>query len=128
MGEEDPFDTSAIIIPTGGVRADDSSHLPTSSSAAAKTSDYEERSSTKLPHVLSQLEPFMSPKEKTPENIDDFSAFTNHRRAISNLQDADSMLPQLTSPLSPPAFNPHEILLGSNEAIAGLDSPAPVPT
>ena len=38
------------------------------------------------------------------------------------------MLPQLTSPLSPPAFNPHEILLGSNEAIAGLDSPAPIPT
>ena len=35
------------------------------------------------------------------------------------------MLPQLTSPLSPPAFNPHDILLGSNEAIAGLDSPAP---
>ena len=33
-------------------------------------------------------------------------------------------LPQLTSPLSPPAFNPADIILGSNEAIAGLDSPA----
>ena len=34
------------------------------------------------------------------------------------------MLPQLTSPLSPPAFNPADIILGSNEAIAGLESPA----
>ena len=60
-----------------------------------------------------------------------FSAFTNHRRAVSNFQNTDAMspmLPQLTSPLSPPAFNPHEILLGSNEAIAGLDSPAPIPS
>ena len=59
-----------------------------------------------------------------------FSTFTNHRRAISNLPNIDAMspmLPQLTSPLSPPAFNPHDILLGSNEAIAGLDSPASVP-
>lgn len=29
------------------------------------------------------------------------------------------MLPQLTSPLSPPAFNPADVILGSNEAIAG---------
>ena len=64
-----------------------------------------------------------------------YSAFTSHRRAISgSVQDVNGhgllpqspMLHQLTSPLSPPAFNPHEILLGSNEAIAGLDSPAPV--
>ena len=31
---------------------------------------------------------------------------------------------QLTSPLSPPAFNPADVILGSNEAIAGLESPA----
>ena len=29
-------------------------------------------------------------------------------------------LPKLTDPLSPPAFNPHEIQLDSNEAIAGI--------
>ena len=39
--------------------------------------------------------------------------------------EADGLLPPLTSPFSPPAFNPYDIVLGSNEAIAGLDSPAP---
>ena len=34
-------------------------------------------------------------------------------------------LQQLTSPLSPPAFDPSKVLLGSNEAIAGLESPHP---
>jgi len=64
----------------------------------------------------------------------------DHRRAVSTLSEADNvstkknhffpiktffstlsfqMLPQLTSPLSPPAFNPADIILGSNEAIAG---------
>ena len=59
--------------------------------------------------------PFISPEQRK-----------NHP-GISNVrqEDLDSMLPQLTSPLSPPAFNPHEIILDSNEAIAGLESPAP---
>ena len=47
-----------------------------------------------------------------------------HRRAVSTLSDTDNLLPTLTSPLSPPAFNPADIILGSNEAIAGLESPA----
>lgn len=47
-----------------------------------------------------------------------------HRRAMSTTSDADNMLPPLTSPFSPPAFNPADIILGSNEAIAGLESPA----
>ena len=52
------------------------------------------------------------------------SSDNNHRRALSTLSDADNLLPTLTSPLSPPAFNPADIILGSNEAIAGLESPA----
>ena len=55
-----------------------------------------------------------------------------HRRAVSTMADmrnmeAEGVLPPLTSPFSPPAFNPYDIVLGSNEAIAGLDSPAPRP-
>ena len=48
-----------------------------------------------------------------------------HRRAVSTMSEADTFLPPLASPFSPPAFNPYDIVLGSNEAIAGLDSPAP---
>merc|ERR1719427_422638 len=57
-------------------------------------------------------------------------AIARHRRAVSTMDDmrnmeADTFLPPLASPFSPPAFNPYDIILGSNEAIAGLDSPAP---
>jgi hypothetical protein len=52
------------------------------------------------------------------------SSLASHRRAFSTVSEAEHTLPQLTSPLSPPAFNPADIILGSNEAIAGLDSPA----
>merc|ERR1719427_1735251 len=57
-------------------------------------------------------------------------AIARHRRAVSTMDDmrnmeADGHLPPLTSPFSPPAFNPYDIVLGSNEAIAGLDSPTP---
>ena len=48
-----------------------------------------------------------------------------HRRAVSTVSEAEQSLPPLTSPFSPPAFNPYDIVLGSNEAIAGLDSPFP---
>lgn len=48
-----------------------------------------------------------------------------HRRAMSTMSEAETFLPPLGSPFSPPAFNPYDIILGSNEAIAGLDSPAP---
>merc|ERR1712098_805921 len=49
-----------------------------------------------------------------------------HRRAVSTVSEAEHFLPPLTSPFSPPAFNPYDVVLGSNEAIAGLDSPLPV--
>ena len=74
MIEEDPFDTSAIIIPTAGMKNDNSNYVATSSAnqTPVKTMNYEEKNVTKLPQMLSQLEPFISPKEKTPENNDDF--------------------------------------------------------
>ena len=50
---------------------------------------------------------------------------SRHRRAVSTVSEAESWLPPLTSPFTPPAFNPYDIVLGSNEAIAGLDSPLP---
>merc|ERR1719209_1624652 len=65
-----------------------------------------------------------------PRQMAHSPAITRHRRAVSTMDDmrnmeADGLLPPLTSPFSPPAFNPYDIVLGSNEAIAGLDSPAP---
>ena len=44
---------------------------------------------------------------------------------MSTVSEAETSLPPLTSPFSPPAFNPYDVILGSNEAIAGLDSPVP---
>merc|ERR1719500_1124874 len=76
-----------------------------------------------------------SPKDRQaaseqPRQLPHSPAITRHRRAVSTMGDmrnmeADGLLPPLTSPFSPPAFNPYDIVLGSNEAIAGLDSPAP---
>lgn len=111
--EEDPFDTSAIVIP----------QEPHGNTGVE--SRKEENKSNNVLSLLSQYILEEAPSSKDVETVqDDFNAFANHRRAISCMQDADAMLPQLTSPLSPPAFNPEEIILGSNEAIAGLDSPA----
>ena len=95
----DPFDTSAIVIPA-------------------------ERSSTPNNEVDST-----SASSRPAPTLDPNSIL--FRLMQSNAPDAglnltDSALPQLTSPLSPPAFNPAEVTLGSNEAIAGLESPAPV--
>ena len=86
------------------------------------------------------------PTTITSTDDNDFSEFTNHRRGLSgdkysSYQDLSSHpvagggepilaaaaatcpdtpnLPKLTDPLSPPAFNPHEIQLDCNEAIAG---------
>ena len=54
----------------------------------------------------------------TPDN-------NRHKRAMSTTSEAETFLPPLSSPFSPPAFNPYDVDLGSNEAIAGLDSPSP---
>ena len=74
IAEDDPFDTSAIIIPTENV-----TQPPFETPqiiAHHQKNDAEEKpynnATQKLPHMLSQLEPFISPKEKTPENNDDF--------------------------------------------------------
>ena len=95
------------------------------------TEPEKEKQPDMMPNILAQLTPFMSPPNagatnKMDDQNDDFNTFACHRRAVSH--EAEQILPQLTSPLSPPAFNPNEVLLGSNEAIAGLESPAPAKT
>lgn len=86
--DDDPFDTSNIVIP--------------------------ERSST---------------PQETQTNTQAVTEFNNTLlyQLMTSANGQQEQLPQLTSPLSPPAFNPADIILGSNEAIAGLESPAPVP-
>jgi len=49
---------------------------------------------------------------------------SRHFRAASATSELE-FYPPLSSPFSPPAFNPYCVDLGSNEAIAGLDSPVP---
>jgi len=79
-----------------------------------------------------QATPPPSRRETVQANKDRFSepryglpSPQRHRRAISTMSEAETFLPPLGSPFSPPAFNPYDVILGSNEAIAGLDSPAP---
>ena len=92
----------------------------------------EHKQAEMMPSILAQLAPYLNTpnagvqQSQEVDQNEEFNAFASHRRAVSN--ETLQILPQLTSPLSPPAFNPNEILLGSNEAIAGLESPAPVKT
>merc|ERR1712107_641263 len=69
-----------------------------------------------------------SPKDRQtseqPPQLAHSPAISRHRRAVSTMDDmrnmeADGLLPPLTSPFSPPAFNPYDIVLGSNEAVGG---------
>ena len=71
-----------------------------------------------------------TPEPESSRGSRNYSALPEgrHRRAVSTTSEADTFLPPLTSPFSPPAFNPYDIVLGSNEAIAGLDSPSPYPS
>ena len=96
--------------------------------------EIEHQKAEMMPNILAQLAPYLSPpnagaksSNQEMDQNEEFNAFASHRRAVSN-ETMEQILPQLTSPLSPPAFNPNEVLLGSNEAIAGLESPAPVKT
>ena len=71
MIEEDPFDTSAIIIPSATAVA------PSTATSGLTTGNTQMpianvQKATRLPQMLSQLEPFISPKEKVSENNDDF--------------------------------------------------------
>ena len=167
--EEDPFDTSAIVIPeisqprtsevinsrpkqNGDVAMPASNNLHSDIYAQIKKSGAHQGHSQQ-PSMLSQL---LSCKEgsmvrgntSSPQLLNEISSNDNsssshnnqsrnddlsfdisssgfgHRRAYSSTSEAEHALPQLTSPLSPPAFNPADVILGSNEAIAGLDSPA----
>lgn len=100
--EDDPFDTSGIVL------------QPTSENSFQSA-----RSSTpkkeNIPSHHVQASSMISRLMASEEN-------SQHLRTNSTLS-AEEMAP-LTSPFSPPAFNPSDIILGSNEAIAGLESPA----
>lgn len=93
--EDDPFDTSRIV-------------LPARNADMLRTSTPDLSSSISNPN--SMISRLMQSMQMQQPHQDDATTPT---------------LPVLTSPLSPPAFNPADVVLGSNEAIAGLDSPAP---
>jgi len=73
----------------------------------------------------SRRETVQANKERFSEPRYGLASPQRHRRAMSTMSEAETFLPPLGSPFSPPAFNPYDVILGSNEAIAGLDSPAP---
>ena len=107
--DEDPFDTSGIILP-------ETSNVTMPSSTRIESNESE--SSVSVPPMLAQLAAFITPPQHKNSEINndenDFSEFTNFRRGIpTSYNDPDTNLPQLTSPLSPPAFNPNEINLGT---------------
>jgi len=181
--EDDPFDTSGVIInPKCSTSRGSSSHNTSYANEQLNPSYIETRvnsfsvdqhttminnlstlvvspsikpmdGTSAPPSIISQLlasqpstasnspQPAHTPpptrRETTQANKDRFSSEpmygipskhnTRHRRAVSTMSEADSYLPPLASPFSPPAFNPYDIVLGSNEAIAGLESPAQLP-
>ncbi len=100
----DPFDTSRVVIPA------ERSSTPNAANASNTES---------VSQAVSQLDP-----NSMIFRLMQSSSGGPHQTPNS-LNVTDSAVPQLTSPLSPPAFNPADVVLGSNEAIAGLDSPAP---
>ncbi len=106
----DPFDTSAIVIPS------ERSSTPNETVSADVS-----RTDNAVPTSQSTLDP-----NSMIFRLMQSSTSVGAAGATAALNLTDSALPQLTSPLSPPAFNPAEVTLGSNEAIAGLESPAPV--
>eukprot|EP00092_Neocalanus_flemingeri_P001373 GFUD01001465.1.p1 GENE.GFUD01001465.1~~GFUD01001465.1.p1 ORF type:complete len:847 (+),score=320.04 GFUD01001465.1:275-2542(+) len=178
--EDDPFDTSSVVINHNLDTSRDSSNLNTSQGSDRYSSTHTDSQAPNLsivqhttiinslsaltvststntrdgtsgpPSIISQLlasqpstasnspQPAFTPppsrRETVQANKERFSeprygipspSTPRHRRAVSTMSEAESFLPPLASPFSPPAFNPYDIVLGSNEAIAGLDSPAP---
>ena len=144
--EEDPFDTSNVNIQNLNSTA--RSDIPQVSVSGVE----DNFSNLKIcntgdgtsgpPSIISQLlaslpssissspQPLNTPPPTRRETVSEPRNLTpaqeaRHRRAVSTVSEAENFLPALTSPFSPPAFNPYDIVLGSNEAIAGLDSPAP---
>ena len=147
--EDDPFDTSRVEITLNsshgsgrGRRASQGSGAPPDLEVVGRY----QAEGAGPPSIISQLlashspagSPLASPRQdqerhgaSEPRHLLHPPASTSrHRRAASTMEEMKTMevegiLPPLTSPFSPPAFNPYDIVLGSNEAIAGLDSPAP---
>ncbi len=108
-----PRDESGEVVPQSG---EDDEPDPFDTSAIVLA----ERSSTPNEAVQKQLDP----SSMIFRLMQAAAAETNNPQQ-AKLNVTDPGLPQLSSPLSPPAFNPADVVLGSNEAIAGLDSPAP---
>ncbi|TRY70427.1 hypothetical protein TCAL_09298 [Tigriopus californicus] len=100
--EADPFDTSGVNL-----------QKVSENSFQSARSSTPKRENIPAHHV--QVSSMISRLMASEEH-------SQHLRTNSTLS-ADDMAP-LTSPFSPPAFNPSDIILGSNEAIAGLESPA----
>lgn len=154
--EEDPFDTSNVVIgaETGAVaRSSTSLSMNYSSNHLTYNQDsqtnyrnsFTAEDDDDRPSIISQLLASSSSQavppstqiSSTPNAKPNYLSTTpapsastannSHKRAmsLSTTSEADLFLPPLTSPFSPPAFNPYELDLGSNEAIAGLDSPSP---
>ena len=63
------------------------------------------------------------PLQQQQQQQGDNNAWSHDSMMYRLMAEASNNLPQLTSPMSPPAFNPADVVLGSNEAIAGLESP-----
>ena len=132
--DDDPFDTSTVEIPNLNSTPRSEVNLESSLSQM--------RISGGGPSIISQLlasqpssqssspQPGLTPPPtrrvtaSEPRHLQP-GPDPRHRRAVSTMSEAETFLPPLTSPFSPPAFNPYDIVLGSNEAIAGLESPAP---
>ena len=141
--EADPFDTSNIVIPPE--QPTEQLRLPeedTQSTVSEEQHSQMTLTSQNQPEIdpnenlnfdqqtVSQPETNFNANACQPSIISQLLTSTQsppHQQTIARASvssDADQFLPQLTSPLSPPAFNPADIILGSNEAIAGLESPA----
>ena len=142
--EEDPFDTSNVTIHNNlnsTARSDAPAvevgnslanlQLGSGGGAEARAGD----GTAGPPSIMSQLMASMTSSTPPPARRETVSEPRHlapasgpdprHRRAVSTVSEAETSLPPLTSPFSPPAFNPYDVILGSNEAIAGLDSPVP---
>ena len=141
--EDDPFDTSNVTIPqlnstprsdVGGLETALSSLKlpgtagPPSIISQLLASQPSSQSSSPQPGVTPGVTPPPTRRVTASEPrhlLVPPGLSARHRRAVSTMSEAETFLPPLTSPFSPPAFNPYDIVLGSNEAIAGLESPAP---
>ena len=136
--ENDPFDTSNIDIDSQGTLTRYNQGAAERLKSQSMTNVNESK-----PSIIAQLlasndidntmsKPSTPPMlqvaaTSTPEPLESNETVdsTRHRRALSAANSEPEFFPPLSSPFSPPAFNPYDVDLGSNEAIAGLDSPAP---